>query len=110
MSSQDILAGVAAGDAPLLENLVLMNLDSLERSGLDEQTYHLTRLAALVAMDAAPVSYLVNLGAAANAGVTLDQAQGVLAAIAPLVGSARIASAAGKLLRAFGLAVELEET
>ena len=43
-----------------------MNLDAAERSGLDAQTYLLVRLAALVAMDAAPVSYLVTLGAAAE--------------------------------------------
>ena len=47
-----------------------VNLDSLEKCGLDERTYHLSRLAALVAMDAAPVSYLINLGAAVDAGVT----------------------------------------
>jgi 4-carboxymuconolactone decarboxylase len=109
MTAEDTLSSVAQGDAPVLETLVVMNLDSFERSGLDVQTYHLARLAALVAMDAAPVSYLINLGAAADAGVTLEQAQGVLIAIAPVVGSARVASAAGKVLRAYGLALDLEE-
>lgn len=107
--TQEQLSSVAHGSAPVLEQLAAMTLDTLENSGLDAQTYHLTRLAALVAADAAPVSYLVNFGAAADAGVTLEQAQGVLVAIAPVVGSARIASAAGKLLRAFGVAVALEE-
>jgi alkylhydroperoxidase/carboxymuconolactone decarboxylase family protein YurZ len=107
--SREQLNSVAHGSAPVLEQLAAMNLDTLENSGLDEQTYHLTRLAALVAADAAPVSYLVNLGSAADAGVTLEQAQGVLVAIAPVVGSARIASAAGKLLRAFGVADAMEE-
>jgi alkylhydroperoxidase/carboxymuconolactone decarboxylase family protein YurZ len=86
-----------------------MNLDSLDRSGLDAQTYHLTRLAVLVAIDAAPVSYLVNLGNAIEDGITLEQAQDVLVAIAPVVGTARIASAASKLLRTFGLAEAVEE-
>lgn len=103
-SPQQTLSSVAQGDAPVLERLIEMNLDSLEDSSLDPQTYFLVRLAALVAMDAAPVSYLVNLGMAADAGVTLEQAQGMLIAIAPVVGSARVAAAAGKVLRAFGLA------
>lgn len=104
MDPQERLSNVARGSAPVLEQLAAMNLDTLENSGLDESTYHLVRLAALVAADAAPVSYLVNLSTAADAGVTLEQAQGVLVAISPVVGSARIASAAGKLLRAFGVA------
>ncbi|MEU6645200.1 carboxymuconolactone decarboxylase family protein [Saccharomonospora sp. NPDC046836] len=106
---QDTLNAVAQGDAPVLERLVAMNLDSLASSGLDDKQYFLVRLAALVAMDAAPVSYLVNLGLAADAGVTIEEAQGVLIAISPMVGSARVASAAGKILRAFGFAVAAEE-
>ncbi|NMH97920.1 carboxymuconolactone decarboxylase family protein [Pseudonocardia acidicola] len=106
---QDTLNSVAQGDAPVLERLISMNLDSLKDSGLDARTYFLTRLAALVAMDAAPVSYLINLGLAADAGVTIEEAQGTLVAIAPVVGSARVASAAGKILRAFGLAVAATE-
>ena len=106
-TSQDRLDKVAHGDAPVLEQLAAMNLDTLQNSGLDERTYHLVRLAALVAIDAAPVSYLVNLGSAAEAGVTLDEGQGALVAIAPIVGSARVASAAGKILRAWGVAADV---
>ena len=108
-TSQENLTLLAQGDAPVLERLVAMNLDSLEDSGLDVQTYFLVRMAALVAMDAAPVSYLINLGLASDAGVTLEQAQGALVAIAPVVGSARAASAAGKILRAFGIAAAISE-
>lgn len=105
---QATLSSVAQGDAPVLEQLVEMNLDSLESSGLDPKTYFLVRLAALVAMDAAPASYVINLGMAADAGVTLEEAQGMLVAISPVVGSARVASAAGKVLRCFGVAVASE--
>jgi 4-carboxymuconolactone decarboxylase len=107
--SQSVLSSVAMGDAPVLERLVAMNLDSMENSELDPKTYFLVRIAALVAMDAAPVSYLINLGLAADVGVTLEDAQGTLIAIAPVVGSARVASAAGNVLRAFGLAAMVEE-
>jgi 4-carboxymuconolactone decarboxylase len=108
-AQQETLSNVAHGDAPALEQLVAMNLNSLENSGLDEKTYFLARLAALVAMDAAPASYLINLGLAADAGVTLEEAQGVLIAISPVVGSARVTSAAGSILRGLGFALAGEE-
>jgi 4-carboxymuconolactone decarboxylase len=90
---------IAAGDAPVLETVLQMNLDAAERSGLDAETYLLVRLAALVAMDAAPASYLVTLGAGADAGLTVEMVQSVLVAIAPVVGSARVTSAAGAIVR-----------
>jgi alkylhydroperoxidase/carboxymuconolactone decarboxylase family protein YurZ len=90
---------IAAGDAPVLETLLEMNLDAAERSGLDAETYLLVRLAALVAMDAAPASYLITLGAAADSGLTIEQIQAVLVAVAPVVGSARVTAAAGAIVR-----------
>jgi 4-carboxymuconolactone decarboxylase len=106
---ESTLESISQGDTPVLEQLLAMNLDSLAKCGLDEKTYFMVRLAALVAMDAAPVSYVVNLSLAADAGVTLEEAQGLLVAIAPVVGSARVAAAAGNILRgAFGVAA-LEE-
>jgi len=109
-TTEETLRSVATGDTPVLERLVAMNLDSLERSHLDPVTYHLVRLAALVAMGAGPVSYLINLEVASEAGMTLEQAQNALIAIAPIVGSARVAAAAGNVLRAYGLRVALEES
>ena len=93
------LGRIAAGDAPVLEELLAMNLDAAERSGLDAETYLLVRLAALVAMDAAPVSYLITLGAAAETDLSVERIQGVLVAMAPVVGSARVTAAAGAILR-----------
>ena len=74
-------------------------------SGLDTKAI----VAALVAVDAPPASYLLNLGAADKVGVDEEQIVGVLAAIAPIVGTARVASATGKMVRALGLAIELGE-
>lgn len=108
-TTEKTLRSVAQGDTPVLERLVSMNLDSLEKSKLDPVTYHLVRLAALVAMEAAPVSYLINLELAGEAGMTIEQAQNTLIAIAPIVGSARVAAAAGNVLRAYGIRVALEE-
>ncbi len=103
-TAEDILREVAHGDAPVLETLAEMHLDTFERSGLDAKTYFLVRLAALVAMDAAPASYLLALATAEDAGVSPEDVKGMLAAIAPIVGSARVVSAASNTLRALGLA------
>ncbi|MGY1606691.1 MULTISPECIES: carboxymuconolactone decarboxylase family protein [unclassified Geodermatophilus] len=103
------LDGLARGDAPVLETVLAMNLDALDRSGLDADTYLLVRLAVLVAMDAPPASYAVTLGMAADTDVTVEQAQAVLVAIAPLVGTPRITAAAGNILRAIAGAEALAE-
>jgi 4-carboxymuconolactone decarboxylase len=98
-----------ASDTPILDLLGRMTVDSMETSGLDEQTLMLVRLAALVAVDAPPASYLVNVGAAGEVGVTSDQITGVLAAVAPIVGTTRVVSAAGSMIKALGAAAELAE-
>jgi len=99
---------------PVLDTLVQMNEGTAERSGLDAETYMLVRIAALAATGAPPVSYLANLGAASDLGVDLDQIQGALVAIAPVVGGARVTAAATAMTRALGIAIaiadeELEE-
>jgi 4-carboxymuconolactone decarboxylase len=91
---EDCLRALAAGQASVLETLARMEVGALARSGLDEETYLLVRLAALVATDAAPVSYRAHLGAA---GLSTAEILAALQAIAPVVGSARVLSAASKL-------------
>jgi 4-carboxymuconolactone decarboxylase len=86
-----------------------MTAGSLEASSLDSKTLMLVRLAALVAVNAPPVSYLANLGAAAKLDVDIEEVRGVLSAIAPIVGTARIASATGNIVRALGAAIDLTE-
>ncbi len=106
---EESLKGLAQGDPKVLETLAQMTVGTLERSGLDEQTYMLVRIAALMATDAAPVSYLLNLGVAGQAGVDLDKVVGTMVAVAPVIGSARVASAATKMMRAGILGAELAE-
>ena len=96
-------------ETPVLDVLMKMTAESLEASSLDEQALMLVRLAALVAVDAPPASYLLNLEAAGKVGIDEEQLRGVLTAIAPIVGTARVVSAAGKIVRALGLAIELGE-
>ena len=82
-------------DTPLLDTLAAMTAASLENSSLEPRELMLARIAALAASDAPPLSYLVNAGTAVDAGITLADVQGVLVAIAPIVGTARTVSAAG---------------
>lgn len=96
-------------ERPVLDLLASMTADSLEASELDPESLMLVRIAALVAVDAPPASYLLNLGAASEIGVGLEDVQGVLMAIAPIVGTARVTSAAGKILQALGFAIEVAE-
>jgi alkylhydroperoxidase/carboxymuconolactone decarboxylase family protein YurZ len=96
-------------ETPVLDLLARMTAESIEATGLDPQTLMLVRIATLVAVDAPPASYLMNLGAAGEAGVDENQIRDVLLAIAPIVGTARIASATGNIARALGLALEMAE-
>ncbi len=96
-------------DTPVLDLLAAMTADSIEASTLDAETLLLVRIAALVAVDAAPASYLMNLGAAQELDLDMEKVRGVLIAVAPIVGTARVVSALGKMTRALGLALELAE-
>jgi 4-carboxymuconolactone decarboxylase len=96
-------------ETPVLDLMTTMTKESIRASTLDERELMLVRIAALVAVDAPPASYLLNLEAAAELGVDLDDVRGVLAAVAPIVGTPRIVHAAGNIYRALGAAYELAE-
>ena len=96
-------------NSPVLETLLEMNEGVPERSGLDDQTFMLVRIAALASTGAPPASYLLNLEVASEVGLSVEQVQGVLIAIAPVVGSARVASAGSSIAQALGLATAVIE-
>ena len=96
-------------DRPLLDTVMEMTAASMANSKLGGRELMLTRLAALAAVDAPPASYLLNLAAAVDAGLTLEDAQGVLIAVAPIIGTPRTVAATGSIAKALGFALELEE-
>ena len=98
-----------SADTPVLDLLANMTADSLAASSLDPQSLMVARLAALVATDAPGVSYALNLEAAVGAGIDAEQVRGVLTAIAPIVGTARIATALSKIADALELELERAE-
>ncbi len=98
-----------APQTPLLNLIASMTADSMEATNLDGQTLMLVRIAALVAVDAPAASYMLNLGLAGEAGVDEESVQGVLAAVAPIVGTTRVVSAVANLVAALELKLDLAE-
>jgi alkylhydroperoxidase/carboxymuconolactone decarboxylase family protein YurZ len=98
-----------AAQTPLLDTLVEINRSSIEHTRLMPRELMLARIAALAAVDAPPASYLANLGAATDSGITEQDVQDVLVSIAPVVGTARVVAAAGNLTRALGFAIAVAE-
>jgi alkylhydroperoxidase/carboxymuconolactone decarboxylase family protein YurZ len=96
-------------DTPVLDTLAEMTEASIARSSLDPKTLMLVRLAALASVDAPPISYLMNIAMGGEVGVEGDDVEQVLIGIAPVVGTARVASAAGKIVRATGLAIAIAD-
>jgi alkylhydroperoxidase/carboxymuconolactone decarboxylase family protein YurZ len=91
----------------MIEDLLRIQESNIEQSGLDGHTWALVKLAALVSIDAAPASYIWHITTAQEAGVTAEEIVGVLVALAPTVGVARIVAAAPEI--AIGLGIETDD-
>jgi len=73
----------------------------------DPKLRTIARLGALVATNASDASFAAIVDDAIGAGVTVDDLVGTLLCLAPVIGSARVVSAAPAMATAFGLDVEL---
>lgn len=94
-----------SSENPVLDTLAAMTAESLARSGLDPNSLVAARIAALAAVDAPAVSYLMHVGPAMDAGVGVEQVQNILIAVAPIIGAPRTASAAMKITEALGIVI-----
>lgn len=92
-------------ETPVLDTLAAMTAESVARCELDANSLLAARIAALIAVDASPASYVMHVGSAMDAGVTLEQIQNILIAVAPIVGTSRTASAAVNITKALGIVV-----
>jgi 4-carboxymuconolactone decarboxylase len=99
----------ASADTPVLDLLTTMTAESVVVSSLDPQSLMVARIAALVATDAPAISYVLNLEAAVETGIDAMQVRGILTAIAPIVGTVRVASALGKIADALEVELEIAE-
>jgi 4-carboxymuconolactone decarboxylase len=73
-------------------------------TGLDARTSALAKIAALIALDAPPASYAWLVANAVDEGATPEDILGVLRAVAPQVGGARVVAGALEIMVALGLA------
>ncbi len=96
-------------DRPLIDTLADMTAASLGRADLTDRELMLVRLGALAAVGAPPSSYLLNLSAAADSGLTVEDAQSVLIAVAPIIGGPKSLAAAGSMFEALGFAIAVLE-
>lgn len=98
---------MAQGENPVLETMTDMVAASLSRSELDARSLLLVRIAALAAVDAPTMSYLLHLGPAKDAGLTVQDVEDVLVAVAPIIGTPRTVAAVGKIAESLDLAIRL---
>ena len=99
----------STSETPVLDLLANMTADSVAASSLDPETLMLVRIAALVAVDAPLFSYVMNLEVASQLDIDPERIRGVLAAVAPIVGTPRVASATGKIVEALAIELEIAE-
>ncbi|MET1065432.1 MAG: carboxymuconolactone decarboxylase family protein [Arthrobacter sp.] len=100
---------MAEEETPVLDALAVITAASIERSTLNAREVMLARIATLVAVDAPPASYLLNAGTASDVGITREDVQGILIAVAPIVGTPRVVAAAANLATALGFAIAVVE-
>lgn len=103
---KETLRSLALNDECFMESVLGMGRDTVEVSRLDPKTHALVRLAAALAVDAAPSSYHATIELAFAAGAGTDEIVGTLIAVAPTVGLARVVSAAPELALALGYDVD----
>src|SRR5215467_4351627 len=94
---------LAQGDPTVISFVKPAIESSFKESGLDPKTFMLVRIAALAALDAAPASWLMNIEASGEAGLDPETVLGTLIAVLPVIGTARLVSAAGHIMKAFEL-------
>jgi 4-carboxymuconolactone decarboxylase len=102
-ATREALAGLSMGDHSVLEEILEFREIEQQRSGLDARTFSLVKIAALIALDAPPASYLWQVANALDAGATPQDLLGVLRAVTPQVGGPRAIAAAPEIMVALGL-------
>ena len=96
------LRKLALRDDRYIDALLAHEKSSAAESGLDPRVRALVQLGALVAVDAAPPSYMSVAEEAIDAGATYEDLVGSLIVVMPVVGVPRVVSAAPNLGLAIG--------
>ena len=103
---KETLRRLALNDEAFVTAVLGMGRDTVEVSQLDQKTHALARLSASLAVDAASSSYQSYVEQALAAGATVEEIVGCLIAVAPVIGLARVVSAAPELALALGYDVD----
>jgi alkylhydroperoxidase/carboxymuconolactone decarboxylase family protein YurZ len=90
---------------PVLDALAAITAESVARCELDANSLLAARIAALAAVGAPGASYLMHVGPAMDAGVTVEQVQNILIAVAPIIGTPRTLDAALNITGALGVVI-----
>jgi len=96
------LRKLALRDDQYIDALLSEECANATLAGIDRRSHALLRIAALIAMDAAPPSFMYAVEAGLDAGASRDEIVGTLIAVLPIVGVARVVSAAPNLGLALG--------
>ncbi len=99
------LRRIAVHDDALLEQLAVDGR-ALAPAVLDDRTAALIRVAATVAVDAAPYSFQHAIALALDAGATSDEIVATLEVVTPVTGAARVVQCAPKVALALGYDVD----
>lgn len=97
-----ILARLAAHDEQYIESALGIRLGRVDAVGVDARTCALVRIGALLAIGASAPAYEWAVGTALSAGATVEEIIGVVGAVTPSIGVARVVSAAPMLALALG--------
>jgi ABC-type Na+ efflux pump permease subunit len=98
------MSNAQPSDSPIATSLLAMTAAALEQCSLSDREIMVARIAALAAMGATPFSYALNAGLAADSGLDLEDAQGILVAVAPVIGTALTTAATFSIAEGLGLA------
>ncbi|HEX2373604.1 MAG TPA: carboxymuconolactone decarboxylase family protein [Actinomycetota bacterium] len=93
---EEQLRRLALHDEGVIESVLAINLGTDlqdDACRLSRKTRALVRLAGVLALGAAPVSYQWHVAAALDAGATADDVVGTMVAVAPICGIARVVQA-----------------
>lgn len=108
---RDRLQGVSNNDDGALAEMMRIEIaENIDASGLDARTFAMTNLAACIAGGADIASYMMFVDTAVDAGCSPDDIVGVLTAVGPTVGTAKMVQAAPDIATALGVELTATDT
>jgi alkylhydroperoxidase/carboxymuconolactone decarboxylase family protein YurZ len=108
---RDRLRNISDNDDGTIADVVAIRVaEAVDLSDLDAKTFSLVNLAALIGVGGDDASYLLHITAALDAGASVDEITGVLAAVGPNVGVFKMVAAADPIATALGINLADEDT